>query len=283
MGDRAVPDASPVLEFHDVRMHFGGVTALKGVSSRIPKGIIQSVIGPNGAGKTTLLNCISGLLTPSSGSVVFRGEAVQGKPPHEIARRGLSRTFQHVALFPRMSVWENVMVGRHARTRAGFWAAGFRLPFMRAEERRIREDAERWLEFVGLHPEKDLPAGALPLGKQKILEIARALATDPVLILLDEPAGGLNTRETEELGDLLKKIQAKGVTVVLVEHDMNLVMDISDRVLVLHFGQVLACGSPSEIKDNPEVIQAYLGEDWAEAGGGLTGNSLSGDREDTPC
>ncbi|MEJ5366470.1 MAG: ABC transporter ATP-binding protein [Desulfosoma sp.] len=268
MGERAVLHADPVLELHDVRMHFGGVVALKGVSASIPRGIIQSVIGPNGAGKTTLLNCISGLLTPSSGAVLFQGEAVQGKPPHEIARRGLSRTFQHVALFPRMSALENVMVGRHARTRAGFWASGFRLPFMRREEARIRTDAQAWLDFVGLGAQRDLPAGALPLGKQKILEIARALATDPVLILLDEPAGGLNTRETEELGELLKKIQERGVTVVLVEHDMNLVMDISDRVLVLHFGQVLACGSPAEIKDNPDVIQAYLGEDWGDGGGG---------------
>ncbi len=283
MGDRAVLSSAPVLELRDVRMHFGGVTALKGVSSRIPRGIIQSIIGPNGAGKTTLLNCISGLLTPSSGTVVFQGEAVQGKAPHEIARRGMSRTFQHVALFPRMSVWENVMVGRHARTRAGFWAAGFRLPFMRREEKRIQEDARRWLEFVGLHGERDLPAGALPLGKQKILEIARALATDPVLILLDEPAGGLNTRETEELGELLRRIQAQGVTVVLVEHDMNLVMDISDRVLVLHFGQVLACGTPSEIKDNPDVIQAYLGEDWGDGGPALRGGSSGMAKEETPC
>ncbi len=144
---------------------------------------------------------------------------------------------------------------------------------MRTEEARIRTEAEAWLDFVGLGAERDLPAGALPLGKQKILEIARALATDPVLLLLDEPAGGLNTRETEELGGLLKRIQEKGVTVVLVEHDMNLVMDISDRVLVLHFGQVLACGSPSEIKDNPDVIQAYLGEDWGDRGGEARGRS----------
>lgn len=259
--------SSPILELHDVRMHFGGVVALKGVSAQIPQGIIQSIIGPNGAGKTTLLHCISGLRPPSSGAIIFQGEPVHGKPPHEIARRGLSRTFQHVALFPRMSVWENVMVGRHARTRAGFWAAGFRVPFMRVEESRIRAEAEAWLEFVGLQDERDLPAGALPLGKQKILEIARALATDPVMILLDEPAGGLNTRETEDLGELLRRIQQRGVTVVLVEHDMNLVMDISDSVLVLHFGQVLACGSPKEIKDNPDVIRAYLGEDWGDGAG----------------
>uniref|UniRef100_A0A832EHX7 ABC transporter ATP-binding protein n=1 Tax=Desulfacinum infernum TaxID=35837 RepID=A0A832EHX7_9BACT len=283
MGGGAVRSADPVLELHDVRMHFGGLVALKGISASIPRGVIQSVIGPNGAGKTTLLNCISGLLRPTSGRVLFQGEAVQGKPPHAIARRGLSRTFQHVALFPRMSVRENVMVGRHARTHAGFWASGFRLPFMRTEETQIRTDAEAWLDFVGLGAERDLPAGALPLGKQKILEIARALATDPVLILLDEPAGGLNTRETEELGELLKRIQEKGVTIVLVEHDMNLVMDISDRVLVLHFGQVLACGSPAEIKDNPDVIQAYLGEDWGDGGSEAHGRSSGPNKEETPC
>lgn len=270
---------TPILELHDVHMHFGGVTALKGVNVHIPRGIIQSIIGPNGAGKTTLLNCISGLLRPSSGAVIFQGEPIQGKRPHEIARRGVSRTFQHVALFAHMSVWENVMVGRHARTCAGFWAAGFRLPFMRREEAEIRAEAEAWLAFAGLQDVRDLPAGALPLGKQKILEIARALATDPAMILLDEPAGGLNTRETEELGDLLRRIQSKGVTVVLVEHDMNLVMDISDRIVVLHFGQVLASGTPREVKDNPSVIQAYLGEDWGNGAGDLRERSLAENHE----
>lgn len=271
--------ATPILELHDVHMHFGGVMALKGVNAHIPRGIIQSIIGPNGAGKTTLLNCISGLLRPSSGAVIFQGEPLQGKRPHEIARLGVSRTFQHVALFPHLSVWENVMVGRHARTRAGFWAAGFRLPFMRREEAEIREEAEAWLVFAGLQDARDLPAGALPLGKQKILEIARALATDPAMILLDEPAGGLNTRETEELGDLLRRIQSKGVTVVLVEHDMNLVMDISDRIVVLHFGQVLASGTPREVKDNPSVIQAYLGEEWGNGANDLRERSMAENHE----
>ncbi len=280
MGEGSLTSSTaPILELQDVRMHFGGVVALKGVTTQIPRGIIQSIIGPNGAGKTTLLNCISGLLKPSSGTVLFQGEPVQGKRPHEIARRGLSRTFQHVALFSHMSVWENVMVGRHARTRAGFWSAGFRLPSMRREEAKIREEAEAWLVFAGLQDARDLPAGALPLGKQKILEIARALATDPILVLLDEPAGGLNTRETEELGELLRRIQQKGITVVLVEHDMNLVMDISDQVLVLHFGQVLASGPPREIKDNPNVIQAYLGEEWGNGNSGLQKRSSGENHE----
>jgi len=258
------PTGDPLLQLVDIRMHFGGVTALKSVKYDVPEGVIQSVIGPNGAGKTTLLHCVSGLLEPSGGRVLFLGEEIQGRPPHRIARLGLSRTFQHVALFQKMSVLENVMVGRHPRTRSGFWAAGLRWPGMMSEERRIREAAEATLAFVGLSDLADRPAGSLPLGQQKMLEIARALATEPRLLLLDEPAGGLNTRETEELGGLIQKIREKGVTIVLVEHDMNLVMEISDRIVVLHYGRILASGSPGEIKDNPEVIQAYLGEDWSE-------------------
>ncbi len=263
MTSTAAPSQDPILRLKDVRMQFGGVTALKGIQYDVPSGIVQSIIGPNGAGKTTLLNCISGVLHPTEGRILFRGEPVDGLPPHRIAQRGLSRTFQHVALFGQMSVLENVMVGRHTRTRAGFWAAGLRIPAMRREEAKIREAARAWLQFVGLEKEADLPAGALPLGKQKILEIARALATDPVLLLLDEPAGGLNTRETEELGELIGRIRDRGVTVILVEHDMNLVMNISDRILVLYYGRPLASGVPEEIKENPEVIQAYLGDEWA--------------------
>jgi len=250
----------PILELRDVRMNFGGVAALKGILHGVPEGIIQAVIGPNGAGKTTLFHCISGLLRPTSGSILFQGQEISGFVPHRIARLGISRTFQHVALFKSMTVLENVMLGRHPRTRSGFWATGFRLPGMRREERRIRESAESYLELVGLKEISHLQAGTLPLGKQKILEIARALATEPRLLLLDEPAGGLNMRETEVLGDLIQRICKYGTTVVLVEHDMNLVMDISDQILVLHYGEFLASGSPRQIKDNPAVIEAYLGE-----------------------
>lgn len=250
----------PILELRDVRMNFGGVAALKGILHGVPEGIIQAVIGPNGAGKTTLFHCISGLLRPTSGSILFQGQEISGFVPHRIARLGISRTFQHVALFKSMTVLENVMLGRHPRTRSGFWATGFRLPGMRREERRIRESAESYLELVGLKEISHLQAGTLPLGKQKILEIARALATEPRLLLLDEPAGGLNMRETEVLGDLIQQICRYGTTVVLVEHDMNLVMDISDQILVLHYGEFLASGSPRQIKDNPAVIEAYLGE-----------------------
>jgi branched-chain amino acid transport system ATP-binding protein len=252
--------AVPILELREVQMQFGGVTALRGISYGIPSGIIQAVIGPNGAGKTTLFHCVSGLLSPTSGEILFRGRPIGGLLPHRIAELGISRTFQHVALFKSMTVFENVMLGRHPRTRSGFWATGLRFPSMRREERRIAQEAMYYLDFVGLADEAELPAGALPLGKQKILEIARALATEPSLVLLDEPAGGLNMRETEELGDLIRRISETGTTVALVEHDMNLVMEISHRVLVIHYGEHLATGTPDEIKDHPAVIEAYLGE-----------------------
>jgi branched-chain amino acid transport system ATP-binding protein len=250
----------PILELRDVQMQFGGITALKGISASITPRIIQAVIGPNGAGKTTLFHCISGLLNPTSGQILFQEESIGGLPPHRIARLGISRTFQHVALFKSMTVLENVMLGRHPRTRSGFWATGLRIPAMRREERRIEEAARHYLDFVGLGDHGDRPAGSLPLGRQKILEIARALSTEPRLILLDEPAGGLNMRETEELGELIQRISESDVTVLLVEHDMNLVMEISHRVLVIHYGESLAAGTPNEIKDHPAVIEAYLGE-----------------------
>jgi branched-chain amino acid transport system ATP-binding protein len=249
----------PLLDIHNINMVFGGVTALRDISYQVPQGIIQALIGPNGAGKTTLFNCITGLIQPTSGHVRFREYSIEGLEPHRIAAMGISRTFQHVALFTSMTVLENVMVGRHPKTRSGFWSTGFRLPAMRREEKGIRDRAAYYLEFVGLADEAHLEAGKLPLGKQKILEIARALATEPQILLLDEPAGGLNMNETEELGELIQRICDSGSTIMLVEHDMNLVMEISHRVLVLHFGEHLATGTPGEIKDNPAVIEAYLG------------------------
>ena len=192
-----------MLEIRELLMQFGGVTALRGINAGVPAGIIQAVIGPNGAGKTTLFHCISGMLKPTAGRVVFEGESIEGLPPHRIALRGISRTFQHVALFQQMTVLENVMLGRHPRTRSGFFSTGFRLPAMRREERRIVETAREYLDFVGLADSAHQQAGSLPLGRQKILEIGRALATEPKLLLLDEPAGGLNMRETEELGELI--------------------------------------------------------------------------------
>jgi len=253
--------SSRLLELDGIEMQFGGVTALKCIHYMVPSGIIQAVIGPNGAGKTTLFHCISGLLQPTSGRIVFNGREINNLSPHRIAALGISRTFQHVALYKSMTVLENVMVGRHPRTNCGFWKAGLRLPGMMQEERRIRESALGYLDFVGLAGEVNGWAGTLPLGKQKILEIARALATEPKLLLLDEPAGGLNMRETEELGALIQNICRKGITVVLIEHDMNLVMEISDRILVLYYGQHLATGAPHEIKKNAAVIDAYLGSE----------------------
>jgi branched-chain amino acid transport system ATP-binding protein len=249
-----------ILQLQDVQISFGGVAALDGVTCDIPRNIIHAVIGPNGAGKTTLFHCISGILHPTGGSIRLDAHPVNGLPPHRIARMGISRTFQHVALFNHMTVLENVMLGRHIQSRAGFWSAGLRFPGMRREERLIRERALAYLDLVGLADSAELPAGALPLGKQKVLEIARALATEPRLLLLDEPAGGLNMTETEELGELIQRVRELGATVLLVEHDMNLVMDISDQILVLHYGKRLALGSPQEVKDNPAVIEAYLGQ-----------------------
>lgn len=250
-----------ILGIGDLEVRFGGVTALQEVKYEVPRGVIQAIIGPNGAGKTTLFNCISGRTAPTSGTISLEGREIQGLAPHRIAELGISRTFQHVALFKRMSVLENVMLGRHPRTRCGFLAAGFRVGGMRAEERRIHEKAFEYLDLVGLADSAGLDAGTLPAGKQKILEIARALATEPRLLLLDEPAGGLNMRETEELGELIQEIRELGITVMLVEHDMNLIMDISDRILVLNYGKVLASGTPAEIKENSAVIEAYLGMD----------------------
>jgi branched-chain amino acid transport system ATP-binding protein len=254
-----------ILEVCNLGMQFGGVAALHDVCYSVPGGIIQAVIGPNGAGKTTLFNCISGMLKPSYGRIVFNGREIAGRAPHKIAESGISRTFQHVALFKKMTVLENVMLGRHPRTGCGFLAAGLRLPGTRFEERQILQKGMEYLEFVGLADVAGLEAGTLPLGKQKILEIARALATEPRLVLLDEPAGGLNMKETEDLGELIEAIRRLGTTVMLVEHDMNLIMDISDRILVLHFGKVLASGTPGEIKENSAVIEAYLGIEESDA------------------
>lgn len=263
----AIERSTPILQVSGLGMRFGGVDALQGIGYEVVPGIIQAVIGPNGAGKTTLFNCISGVLAPSEGGIRFEGRQIQGLAPHRIAELGISRTFQHVALFKRMTVLENVMLARHPRTRCGFLATGFRLPGMRSEETRIRKKALEYLDFVRLADCAELAAGTLPLGKQKILEIARALATEPHLVLLDEPAGGLNMRETEDLGELIQQIKNLGITVMLVEHDMNLIMDISDRILVLHYGMVLASGTPAEIKENSAVIEAYLGMEDGETAG----------------
>ncbi len=260
-----------LLSVENLRKRFGGVTAVNEVSLEVHRGQIKSIIGPNGAGKTTLFNLMSGLLAPNSGRVLLEGHSIENKPPHVIAKRGISRTFQTMQPFGNMTVLENVMVGRHPRTRAGLLRTAFRTPGARSEESRIRQDAWHWLDFVGLGAFADRPADSLPCGQQKLLEIARALATEPKLLLLDEPAAGLNMRETEDLGQLLFRIRDRGVTLILVEHDMSLVMDVSDEVFVLDYGRKVAEGPPREIQNHPDVIAVYLGEEPPHAQGPESG------------
>jgi branched-chain amino acid transport system ATP-binding protein len=250
-----------LLETRGLNRYFGGLQAVKDVSFETRKGQIKAVIGPNGAGKTTLFNLISGNLKPQSGSVHYRGEDITRLKPYMIARRGIFRTFQTSRLFAHMTVLENVMVGRHTRSRAGFVSCMLNLPWTWKEEKAIRQRAEETLQTLGLTEYKDEDAGSLPFGKQRLVEFARALATEPELLLLDEPAAGLNVHETAELSELLLKIRDWGVTLLVVEHDMSLVMDISDQVLVLDQGAALAEGKPEEVQRNQQVISIYLGEE----------------------
>lgn len=248
-----------LLELRGLSRSFGGLKAVNDVSFTVQPGLIKSVIGPNGAGKTTLFNLISGMLAADSGVVRQNGEDITGLKPHRITEMGICRTFQTTKLFSRMTVLENVMVGRHPRTRAGFLSGIFNLPWTWKEEREIRERSLELLDSLGLVDTAEDLASNLPFGKQRMLEIARALATEPSLLLLDEPAAGLNIYETREMADLVLKIRKWGITVLLVEHDMSLVMDISDEIVVLNYGSKVAEGRPEEIQRDPEVIRIYLG------------------------
>lgn len=250
-----------LLEVKGLTKHFGGVAAVKDVEFTVNEGSIYAIIGPNGAGKTTIFNLITGMLKPDSGSINFRNKSIDGLKPHQITKEGITRTFQNLQLFSAMTVLENVMTGAHLRGRNGFVMSMFRKPGMDKEDKKIREQALNLLADVGLDGAADYPAAALSFGQQRLLEIARALASGPRMVLFDEPASGLNTTETKALANYLKKLRNSGLTMILVEHDMDTVMEVADRILVLDFGRGISEGTAAEVRNDPEVIRAYLGEE----------------------
>jgi len=257
----------PVLEVKELTMDFGGLRALENLTIRVQQGEIVALIGPNGAGKTTFFNCITGIYTPTSGEMYLTPPQkepikVNGLKPNRVTECGMARTFQNIRLFQNMTVLENVMIGRHCRLKAGIPGAIFRDPATRKEEKKVIEDSYRMLEKIGLEQFVNEFAKNLPYGAQRRLEIARAMATEPFMLLLDEPAAGMNVQETRELDNLIVKLRnEEGVSVLLIEHDMKLVMSLSDLIYVVDYGKKIAEGTPNDIKNNPDVIKAYLGED----------------------
>jgi len=247
------------LRVENITKHFGGLRALDNLSLTVGQGEIVGLIGPNGAGKTTFFNLLSGIYSPDKGRIFFSGHRIDGLSAHRITALGVSRTFQNIRLFAQMTALENVMVGRHCRTRAEVGEALMRTPEFCREEDEIQEKAKELLDFVGLLPQGNELAKNLPYGDQRRLEIARALATEPTLLLLDEPTAGMNPVEAEKLMSLIEKIRLQGITVILIEHQMDVVMNISDRIVVLNYGEKIAEGKPTEIQKNSLVIEAYLG------------------------
>jgi len=251
---------TPLLDVQALNKSFGGLQAVSDVSFSVKRGMIKAVIGPNGAGKTTLFNLISGSLPVNSGKIIFNNKQIQGLPPHKIAALGMSRTFQNIKMFSRMTALENVMIGRHTQSRAGFWAGMLNLPGTWEEEKQIRAKSMELLELLEIAEFAETEATSLAFGQQRAVELARALASEPSILLLDEPAAGLNIYETAELARLITQIRDYGITILLVEHDMSLVMDISDEIVVLSFGRKLVEDIPQKIQTNNEVIQIYLGD-----------------------